>query len=199
GFVRGASVDIGAFQTQGTTLVVNVASDGVGYGPGQLSLRQAVNLANAQTTGDSISFDPSVFATPQTITLTAGPLSLTDAARTTITGPGPSLLTISGGATSRVFDIPGASVALSGMTITGGHAGNGGGLRNAGGRLSLTNVTVSGNFASRNGGGLYTTPGGSTTLSGVTFSNNSASVGAGVAVGSSAVDTLSNCTISGNT
>jgi hypothetical protein len=199
GFVRGASVDIGAFQSQGTTLVVNVASDGVGSGPGQLSLRQAVNLANAQTTGDSISFDPSVFATPQTITLTAGPLSLTDAARTTIAGPGPSLLTISGGATSRVFDIPGGSAALSGMTISGGHGDNGGGLRNAGGTLSLTNVSVSGNFASHNGGGLYTAPGGSTTISGVTFSNNSASVGAGVAVGSSAVDTLSNCTISGNT
>jgi fibronectin-binding autotransporter adhesin len=199
GFARGASIDIGAFQTQGTTLEVNVTSDGVGSGPGQLSLRQAVNIANVQTTGDSISFDPSVFATSNAITLTAGPLSLTDAARTTIAGPGASLLTISGGALSRVFDIPGGSAALSGMTITDGQADNGGGLRNAGGTLALTNVSVNGNVASNDGGGLYTAPGGSTKLTGVTISNNTASVGGGGAVGSSATSTLTNCTISGNT
>jgi parallel beta-helix repeat protein len=197
GFARGASIDIGAFQTQGPTLLVNVTSDGVGSGSGQLSLRQAVNLADAQTTGDSISFDPSVFGTAQVINLTDGPLSLSDAAKTTIAGPGAGLLTISGQSKSRVFDIPG-SAALSGMTITGGLADNGGGLRNDGGRLSLTNVSVSGNVASNDGGGIYTAPGGSTTLTDVTVSNNNASVGGGIAVASSAASTLSNCTISGN-
>jgi hypothetical protein len=198
GFARGASIDIGAFQTQGTTLVVNVTSDGVGSGAGQLSLRQAVNLADVQTTGDSISFDPSVFGTAQTITLTDGPLSLSDAAKTTIAGPGAGLLTISGQSKSRVFDIAGGSAALSGMSIIDGLADDGAGLRNDGGTLSLTNVTVSGNVASNDGGGLYTAPGGSTTLSDVTVSNNEASVGGGVAVGPGAASTLKNCTISGN-
>jgi hypothetical protein len=199
GFARGASIDIGAFQTQGTTLLVNVTSDGVGSGLGQLSLRQAVNLADVQTTGDSISFDPSVFGTtPQIIDLTDGPLSLSDAAKTTIAGPGTSLLTISGQSKSRVFDITGGSAALSGMTITGGFADNGGGLRNDGGTLSLTNVSISSNVASHDGGGIYTAPGGSTTLTDVTVSNNHASVGGGIAIGSSAASTLSNCTISGN-
>jgi hypothetical protein len=199
GFARGVSIDIGAFQTQGTTLLVNVTSDGVGSGLGQLSLRQAVNLADVQTTGDSISFDPSVFGTtPQIIDLTDGPLSLSDAAKTTIAGPGASLLTISGQSQSRVFDIAGGSAALSGMTITGGLADNGAGLRNDGGTLSLTNVSVTGNVASNDGGGIYTATGGSTKLTDVTVSNNHASVGGGIAVAAGAASTLSNCTISGN-
>jgi hypothetical protein len=199
GFARGGSIDIGAFQTQGPTLMVNVTSDGVGSGAGQLSLREAVNLADVQTTGDSISFDPSVFGTtPQIIDLTDGPLSLSDAARTTIAGPGASLLTISGQSKSRVFDIAGGSAALSGMTITGGLADNGAGVRNDGGTLSLTNASVSGNVASNAGGGICTASGGSTTLTDVTVSNNVASVGGGVAVASGAASTLKNCTISGN-
>src|SRR5262249_60019976 len=93
----------GAFRR--TTLEVNPTADGAGAGPGQLSLRQAVNLANALATPGTIGFDPAVFAGPQTITLTAGPLVLTDPASTTITGPGASLLTVSGNMAGMVFDI----------------------------------------------------------------------------------------------
>jgi hypothetical protein len=199
GVLRGASIDIGAFQTQGTSVVVNSTADGVGSAFGQVSLRQAVNIVNAQTTGDSITFDPSVFATPETITLTSDPLVLTDLAKTTIAGPGANLLTISGGDKTRVFDVPGSSLALSGLTISGGNADNGGGLRNNAGTLALTNVTVSGNTASGNGGGLYTTSGSSTTLEDVTFNANTASVGGGVAIGQSSASTLTNVTVSGNT
>jgi hypothetical protein len=199
GFARGASIDIGAFQSQAAPQV-NTPVDGTGSGLGQLTLRQAVNLANAQPGGDTITFAPAVFANaPQTITLTSGPLSLTDKALTTITGPGAKLVTVSGGGQSQVFNIAGGSATLSGLTISGGSAQNGGGFENSGGTLTLSNVIVSGNAAIGNGGGIYTTPGGSTTLNGVTVSGNTAASGGGAAVGSGAVSALTNVTIAGNT
>ena len=199
GFARGVSIDIGAFQSQAATQV-NTTVDGAGSSPGQLTLRQAVNFANAQPGGDTITFDPAVFANaPQTITLTSGPLSLTDKALTTITGPGAKLVTVSGGGQSQVFNIAGGSATLSGLTISGGSAQNGGGFENSGGTLTLSNVIVSGNTATGNGGGIYTTSGGSTTLNGVTVSGNTAASGGGAVVGSGAVSTLTNVTIAGNT
>ena len=199
GFARGTSIDIGAFQSQAATQV-NTTVDGAGSGPGQLTLRQAVNFANAQPGGDTITFAPAVFANaPRTITLTSGPLSLTDKALTTITGPGANLVTVSGGGQSQVFNIAGGSATLSGLTISGGSAQNGGGFENSGGTLTLSNVIVSGNTATGNGGGIYTTSGGSTTLDGVTVSGNTAASGGGAAVGSGAVSTLTNVTVAGNT
>jgi hypothetical protein len=59
-------------------------------------------------------------------------------------------VTVSGGNASRVFLIDGVEASISGMTITGGMAtgsfpdNSGGGLLNAGGTLTLTNVTVTG-------------------------------------------------------
>ncbi len=51
--------DIGAFQVQAGPLVVNTASDGITSQPGQMSLRQAVNLANVHKTATTITFDQS--------------------------------------------------------------------------------------------------------------------------------------------
>jgi hypothetical protein len=194
---RGARVDIGAFESQGTALVVNTTAGGVGSASGQLSLPQAVNLANVLATADSISFASSTFASPQTITLTAGPLVLTDTATTTITGPGAYLLSISGNNAGEVFDIKGGSAALSALTITGGGADNGGGLRNEGGTVSLTNCTVSGNAATVQGGGLYNFDG-TLSLFGCTVSSNTAPTGAGLA-GSGGTLTTANATFSQNT
>ena len=69
--------------------------------------------------------------------------------------PGAYRLTVSGNGSGRVFDIQAGSAAISGLTITGGVADDGGGLRNAGGTLALTDCTVSGNSATGSGGGLY--------------------------------------------
>ena len=50
----------------------------------------------------------------------------------------------------------GVTASISGLTITGGNAtGNGGGLYNHGGTLTLTDCTVSGNSANDGGGGLW--------------------------------------------
>ena len=71
---------------------VTTTTDGTGSPSGQLSLARRVNLANAPGAAETITFDPTVFATPQTITLTAGPAQLTDTSGTeTITGPAAGL------------------------------------------------------------------------------------------------------------
>ena len=96
GFTRGSSVDIGAFQTQ-PGLAVNTTIDGTGSPSGDLSLREAVNLANALGGTEAITFDPSVFDTPRTITLDGTQLELSNTSGTeTITGPAAGV-TVSGG------------------------------------------------------------------------------------------------------
>src|SRR6516162_8397902 len=96
----------------------------------------------------TITFDSHVFATPQTITLTGRPLELSNAGETeTITGPA-ARVTVNGGGLSRVFQVDAnVTASISGLTITGGSAGNGGGLAIYGGTATLTNCTVSGNAA----------------------------------------------------
>ena len=135
GFARNGSIDIGAFQTQGAaSMVVNVTTDGPGSGLGQLDLRQAINLANIQPGTNNVTFSPSVFGTtPRTITLTEGQIGLGAAGSPVVDGPGANLLSINANKASRVFIMGGTSVTLSGLTITGGYALNGGGVANYGG------------------------------------------------------------------
>ena len=118
-----------------TLIVLNTNDSGAG------SLRAAVLQANTDGGGDTINFS-NLFNTPQTITLTSGQLLLTGTATTTISGPGANLLSVNGNNASRVFAVYGGSAALSGLTITGGSADRGGGLRNIGGTLSLVLLTV---------------------------------------------------------
>ncbi len=87
------------------------------------------------------------------------------------------------------------SLTLSNLTFSDNSADYGGGLYNANGSPTLSNVTFSDNSAADNGGGLYN--GGSPTLSNVTFSGNyAADNGGGLYSGGS--PTLSNVTFSGN-
>ena len=102
---------------QAATLTVTNTND-IGVG----SLRGV--LASA-VSGDTIVFDTAgVFATPQTINLTSGVLTLDKSL--TIDGPGANQLTINANGTSGVFIIPSAIayasniVALEGLTIAGG-------------------------------------------------------------------------------
>jgi hypothetical protein len=144
------------------------------------SLREAIAYANRHPGPDTITFDPAVFGKrPRTIKLIGGPLVLTDPATTTILGTGATRLTIDGASRSRVFDVQGGSLVLSGLTITGGQADDGGGIRNDGGRLSLTRVVLCGNSARLLGGGLFNA--GAATLTDVTVTGNAAQFGGGIA------------------
>ncbi len=198
GFARGSSVDIGAFQTQSaTTLVVSNTGDS-GAAPGQYDLRGAVNVAGTMATATTVTFDSTVFGTPQTITLANGPLVLSAVGGSpsqAITGPA-AALTVSGNNASQVFSIqPKVTASISGLTITGGLAKFGGGVGN-GGTLSLTDVTLSGNSATSGGGGVGNL--GTLYLTNVTLSGNSANLGGGIDNLTSASATLIGVTVSGN-
>src|SRR5262249_6628548 len=143
-----------------TFTVLNLADAGDG------SLRQAVLNANALPGADTIRFADGLVGT---IGLTGGQLSIAD--HLTIDGPRAGRLAVSGNGQSRVFRISGGlTVAIDDLTITGGRAvGDGGGILNTGGNLTLDRVVLTGNLAvgvgapagrGSGGGGAQTAGGG---------------------------------------
>ena len=89
--------------TTPSTFVVNNPTDTPVAG--ETDLRQAITLANTTAGDNTITFDPTVFATPQTITLAGTQLTLGNTTGTeTIMGPAAGV-TISGGGLSRVFQV----------------------------------------------------------------------------------------------
>src|SRR5262249_25177569 len=102
----------------------------------------------AGSSGDTIVFAPSLDG--QTITLTTGVLDINKSL--TIQGPGASQLTVSGNHSSTVFQVePITQVTLSGLTISNG---SGGGILNSGygATLTVSGCTLSGNSATDGGG-----------------------------------------------
>lgn len=98
---------------------------------GSGSLRQAI--ADAQS-GDEIEFDSGFFNTPRQILLYSASGELLIGKNLTITGPGKSLLTVSGRDSSRVFHISsGGTVVITDLTVADGYAAlSGGGVLNEG-------------------------------------------------------------------
>jgi subtilisin-like proprotein convertase family protein len=186
----GNGADIGAVEMQ--SIVVFSANDS-----GAGSLRNAIAYANQNGPGIDILFDPTVFATPQTINLASAlPLLGT----MTMTAPGASLLTVkrSSGSLFRIFEVDtAANVALTGLTISNGDLGSGdvgGGISNAG-TLALTNAVVRDNHANgaggiRNLGTLF--------MQGSALVGNSANFDGGGLYNIDGFARVSNSTISGN-
>lgn len=151
------TVDIGAFEYNAHILVVDTFTDedNGDYSSGNLSLREAIKLANATPDRDSISFDASLAGL--TIMLNSELVISNDL---TITGLGADLLTIDGNYKSRIFNIDDGStystisVEISGLTLTHGYAENGGAIFNNE-SLSISNSMLSENEATQNGGGIY--------------------------------------------
>ena len=144
------------------------------------TLRWAVGQANSAGGAETIAFDQKAFKTPQTITLAGTQLRVVrhGTGTETITSPKAGV-TVSGGGLSRVFQVNGGVTAtLSGLTITGGSAVNGGGLYNDNGTATLIDCTVSGNSVTDRGGGVYNFKG-LAKLTNCTVSGNSASEGGG--------------------
>jgi hypothetical protein len=137
---------------------------------------------------------------PNTIMLTSGELALTR--NLTIQGPSTPKLTISANDASRVFEVArGATVTLSGLTISRGwgaaNGGNGGGILNNG-TLTLNNTIVFNNGALY-GAGIYNAGGTLTLSNGSTLSGNYADgvAGGGIYIAGGTV-TINNSTLSGN-
>jgi len=153
--------------------VTNTNDSGAG------SLRQAIADA---ASGDTITFNLS--NCPCTITLTTGELVINK--NLTITGPGTSQLTISGGNTSRVFFInPGASGATTGPpatspTVNISNLKIANGLANGGNGEWAHKYSYkgSGGGAAGMGGGIFIN-GASVVINDVQFAQNSATGGYG--------------------
>ena len=180
------------------TITVSSAGDS-----GAGTLRQAI--LDASASGDTIRFAASVV----TIDLTSGELSVNKSL--TISGPGPSLLTVRRSAASRfrIFRIaPGCTVAISGLKIADGKTPAfpqeaGAGILNAG-TLTIGECTISGNQAavglggsadSLSGGGVFNT--GTLTIVNSTVSGNSAGYSGG-GLENWGRATINNSTFSGN-
>ena len=135
-------------------LTVNTTSDILGHTGGMLSLRQAVLDANDAVSHpgpDVIQFAPGLSGT---IALAS---EIPIAGDLTINGPGADKLTVSGGGTTRIFNISATTtVAISGLTIANGKATVpmmtdqgpdtlGGGILNNAGHLSVSDSAFTNN------------------------------------------------------
>jgi hypothetical protein len=180
-------------QLLSTFTVENTLDDGsVG------SLRWAIGQANATTGDNTINFDPTIFATPQTITLSGTYLALGNKTGTeTITGPAAGVM-ISGNNASQVFQVLGQGVNafLDGLTIENGNGSNGGGLL----VVDHSNATLQAcnfldNTSSDNGGGIQNS--GNLVMIGCTLIGNSAPRGGGLYDRSGSLEMIG-CTVTGN-
>ena len=186
--------------------VTKVADTNDGICDADCSLREAIAAANAAETNDSITFDPIVFSTAQTIVLSGTELLIAGGTNLTINGPGQNFLTISGNDQSRVFFVGQSGVAnINGLKITRGNGfgsldnSHGGGIRTHNFcTVSLNDVILTDNRANGNGGNIDV--GNSTlTITNSVISDGIAGTGAsGLFIYESNVSIVSS-TFSGNT
>ncbi|MFL5330834.1 MAG: choice-of-anchor Q domain-containing protein [Gemmataceae bacterium] len=176
-------------------------TDDGNYSSTNLTLREAINFSNSNVGNvDTITFN---FAAPTTITI-SGAFTLSDSV--TITGPGADKLTVDANKSGRHFTINATQdVAISGMTLTGGSAADGGAIQwTNNDNVTVNGVWFKGNTTSTSGGAIGMT--GATTVTGnvdiknSTFSGNSASTyGGGIYFRRGMTLTISNSTFSSNT
>ena len=189
-----------------TTWTVTSTAD-VGTTAG--TLRNAILNSAA---GDIVKFDSTVFAPGVLHTITLGGTELLITHSLNIQGPGANVLDVDANSASRVFNIStGDTVAISGMTISGGvqptsgmtlpPAINGGGIQNNG-TLTVTDCTLSNDKALSNirayllgiplgGGGIDNQ--GTLNVIGTTFIGDASSNGSAVLAEGKATN-LVNCT-----
>lgn len=202
------------------TLIVTTTADENGSGAG-CALREAIRSANENTAVGGCSAGT---VGPDAITVPAGTYGLSvgglgeDAAAMgdlditedlTINGAGARTTTVNAGQLDRVFDVlPTVGTAsMNDLTITGGKgkpspsADSGGGIDVEDATLNLLRVHVTGNQSGEYGGGIHTQDG-ILNITDSALTGNSAPSDSGAIDhidGSSALSTLTNVTISGNT
>jgi hypothetical protein len=193
--------DSGAASTLVLSCITNpVVTTSADSGAG--SLRQAIADACA---GSTITFDMTPGNVTSPITLTTAELPINK--NLTVQGPGANLLTVQRSAVTpnfRIFNVTAGTVNISGLTISNGSSGSGGGIRNRG-TLTLTGCTISGNTASVAGGGVQNDGSNSTAtlnlINSTVSGNTASSFGAGImneGFQGSATLNIINSTISGN-
>jgi CSLREA domain-containing protein len=163
---------------------------------GECTLRAAIEEANDLAGADTINFAPSVSGT-----ITLGGTQLIISSDLDLNGPGAGTLTVDANRASRVFNITNTGDAtVKGLTATGGSTTtSGGGIFNNG-TLTLDSSTVNGNSTELHGAGIYNNIGDTLTVTNSTISGNYASAGfhgGGIYNGDGTL-TLNNSTVSGN-
>ena len=199
-----ARCDSGAFElvppvrVPATIVVTKTGATGATCFATDCSLREAIKLAQS---GDKIVVPRGIYTLTLGRELAVNTGGLTNTL--TITGAGSSNTIIqasasSADATSRVFNMTGGTVVISGVTIRHGNTtSNGGGIQNSG-TLTLTDSTVSGNTAATNhGGGIWNNLGITLILTGSTVSGNTAHLSSGGIISDGTL-ILTDSTVSGN-
>ena len=202
--------DKGAFEaasdpTGASGLIVTTTEDVVDN-DAFISLREAINAANADGANSAITFSETVFAAPrETITLNGTQLpNLLNNGTLSISAPTAGV-EISGNNASRVFQVSsGASVTLLGLTIRGGNqeSGNGGGVLVDDGALLLDSCTLTSNRANQ-GGAIYSEinlfSGRTLTIRNCTLSGNTAGSRGGAVFSRGGQTFIESSTVAGNT
>jgi hypothetical protein len=186
------------------------------YSLNDLSLREALVIAAANSGADTIVFKPGMTGT---IALSSG---LTINSDVEIKGPGAGAMTVDAQNVSGVFTLnSGKTATLRGLKIRGGNGAGGaiysfghltvdrvyisdnyggytGGIYQSGGTITVSNSTIADNYGYSTGGGISLTSSAVGKILNTTISGNSAAYGAaGLFVGSSTLDII-NCTVTGN-
>jgi hypothetical protein len=199
----------GSQNAMSATINVTANAPDVLYGRnGVCSLREAITNINDALTLYADCVPTGAYGTNDTINIPAGTYTTTIGGyginkSVSIVGSVASSTIINGNVVGSVFTIVGAyTVSISGVTITGGATagygiGNGGGIYQTSGTLTVTNSTISGNTTGGNGGGIYQA-GNTLTVTNSTISNNTGATGGGIYQAGGTL-TITNSTISGNT
>lgn len=211
GFSRmsGGGVDIGAFEVQEVSIIVNTADDStVNHTDSVITLREAVLITNNNPGDDRIFFEQSLSGSTISVNST---VTIRDSV--TVQGLGSGSLAVDGGGSQRPFIVDDSdyssnlTVAISGLTIQNGQtAGNGGGIANQE-NLTLTNVVVQTSSTSLGsngfGGGIFNGNGNSADLPTLTLVNSTVTGNTsdddGGGIYSSGHLVLTDSTVSGNT
>ena len=202
--IVGSAVDVGAYEYQGTpeelevpSNVVTSLADDVDYADGLYTLREAWIYATLGWVDPEISFDATLFDDGPAILQLARDEFLLHG-DISITGPGPSLLTIDANHATRAFYVyPGVTAEISGLSIEQGRASDGGGAIANRGFLTLTDIDLTDNFANGElgGGAIYSD--GELVLDNATLTDNTADV-AGGGIHNAGVLTLTDADFHGN-
>jgi CSLREA domain-containing protein len=203
-FTRSFLADKEKITPEGNTITVNSLSDVANSSDGLCALREAINAANTNTAsgavagecpaGTSGGADVITISVTGTIDLTAVLPDITSDMN--IVGPGSSQLIVrrNTGGDYRIFFNSGATVTISGITVSDGKTADGssasagtvspdgGGILNQG-TLTLTDVALNGNRTGNGGTGSGTNGGAS---------------GNGAAIANTANLTMTNCSLTGN-
>ncbi|MCK6478304.1 MAG: hypothetical protein L6Q35_15905, partial [Phycisphaerales bacterium] len=163
------------FAVPASPMIVSVVADvnNGNFSSADLSLREAISIANNYPGPDAITFSSSLSG--QFLPLAGSPLTVTDSV--TITGLGRSNLYISGEFQSSVFNFVSGASTLSGLAVTSGE-GDWGGISNSG-TLTISDLWVFSNTGD-DGGGLCNLPGGTLTVIDSLIAGNSAISGGGI-------------------